>query len=89
MVKPGKTKDMKANNRHTRRNSYRQLALALAVIAVVNILGSLAFYRLDLTSDKRYTLAPSTRKMLKELKGPVHFKVYLEGDFPAGLLYPG
>ena len=75
---------MKANNRHTRRNSYRQLAFALAVIAVVNILGSLAFYRLDLTSDKRYTLAPSTRKMLKELKGPVHFKVYLEGDFPAG-----
>ena len=75
---------MKANNRHTRRNSYRQLALALAVIAVVNILGSLAFYRLDLTSDKRYTLAPTTRKMLKELKGPVHFKVYLEGDFPAG-----
>ena len=75
---------MKANNRYTRRNAYRQLALALAVIAVVNILGNLAFYRLDLTSDKRYTLAPTTRKMLKELKGPVHFKVYLEGDFPAG-----
>ncbi len=75
---------MKANNRYTRRNAYRQLALALAVIAVVNILGSFAFYRLDLTGDKRYTLAPTTRKMLKELKGPVHFKVYLEGDFPAG-----
>ena len=84
MVKPGKTIDMKANNRYTRRNAYRQLALALAVIAVVNIFGTLAFYRLDLTSDKRYTLAPTTRKMLKELKGPVHFKVYLEGDFPAG-----
>lgn len=75
---------MKANNRYARRNAYRQLALALAVIAVVNILGSFAFYRLDLTGDKRYTLAPTTRKMLKELKGPVHFKVYLEGDFPAG-----
>lgn len=84
MVIPGKRKDMKATSRHTRRSSFRQLALGLAVIAILNILGSFAFYRLDLTGDKRYTLAPSTRKMLKELKGPVHFKVYLEGDFPAG-----
>jgi hypothetical protein len=34
---------------------------------MVNIIGSFAFYRLDLTAEKRYTLAPSTRKMLKEL----------------------
>ncbi len=75
---------MTANGKYIRRNSFRQLAIALAIIAIVNIIGSFAFYRLDLTSDKRYTLAPSTRKMLKDLKGPVHFKVYLEGEFPAG-----
>lgn len=75
---------MKVKGKYMRRNSFRQLALGLAIIAVLNILGSFAFYRLDLTSEKRYTLAPTTRKMLKELKGPVHFKVYLEGEFPAG-----
>jgi len=75
---------MKVNRKNIRRNSFRQLAIGLAVITAVNILGSFAFYRLDLTSEKRYTLAPTTRKMLKELKGPVHFKVYLEGEFPAG-----
>jgi len=75
---------MTANRKNIRRNSFSQLAIALAIIAIVNIIGSFAFYRLDLTSDKRYTLAPSTRKMLKELKGVVHFTVYLEGEFPAG-----
>jgi len=39
---------------------------------------------MDLTAEKRYTLSPSTRKMLKELNDIVYFKVYLEGDFPAG-----
>lgn len=75
---------MTVNGKYIRRNSFRQLVIALAIIAIVNIIGSFAFYRLDLTSDKRYTLAPSTRKMLKELKGVVHFTVYLEGEFPAG-----
>lgn len=75
---------MIANRKNIRRNSFIQLAIALAIIVIVNILGSFAFYRLDLTSEKRYTLAPSTRKMLKELKGVVYFKVYLEGDFPSG-----
>lgn len=61
-----------------------QLAIGLAIIVVINLIGSFAFYRIDLTADKRYTLSPTTRKMLKELDGVVDFKVYLEGEFPAG-----
>jgi len=61
-----------------------QLAIGLAFILLINIVGYYAFYRIDLTTEKRYTLAPSTRKMLKELKDVVYFRVYLEGDFPAG-----
>ena len=83
MVTP-ETKDMTANRKNIRRNSFVQLAIGLAIIIVINILGSFAFYRLDLTADKRYTLSPTTRKMLKELDGVVYFKVYLEGEFPAG-----
>ena len=75
---------MKENRKNIRRNSFVQLAIGLAIIVMVNIIGSFAFYRLDLTAEKRYTLAPSTRKMLKELKDVVYFKVYLEGEFPAG-----
>ncbi|MFA5974259.1 MAG: gliding motility-associated ABC transporter substrate-binding protein GldG [Lentimicrobiaceae bacterium] len=75
---------MTANRKNIRRKSFVQLALGLAIIIVINILGSFAFYRVDLTADKRYTLSPATRKMLKELDGVVTFKVYLEGEFPAG-----
>ncbi|MFZ4707571.1 MAG: gliding motility-associated ABC transporter substrate-binding protein GldG [Bacteroidales bacterium] len=75
---------MTANRKNIRRNSFRQLAFGLAIIIVINLIGSYAFYRLDLTADKRYTLSPTTRKMLKDLDGVVTFKVYLEGDFPAG-----
>jgi hypothetical protein len=39
---------------------------------------------MDLTSEKRFTLTPATRQLLSELDDFVHFKVYLEGDFPAG-----
>jgi ABC-2 type transport system permease protein len=79
-----KRTDMTANRKNIRRNSFVKLAVGLAVIIVINILGSFAFYRVDLTADKRYTLSPATKKMLKELDGVVTFKVYLEGEFPAG-----
>lgn len=79
-----KGRDMTANRKNIRRGSFMQLAIGLAIIVVINLIGSFAFYRLDLTADKRYTLSPSTRKMLKELDGVVIFKVYLEGEFPAG-----
>lgn len=75
---------MTENRKNIRRNSYVQLAIGLAVIILVNIIGAFAFYRLDLTAEKRYTLSPSTRKMLKDLDDIVYFKVYLEGEFPAG-----
>jgi ABC-2 type transport system permease protein len=75
---------MTENRKNIRRNSFVQLAIGLAIILLLNIIGSFAFYRVDLTAEKRYTLAPSTRKMLKGLKDVVYFKVYLEGDFPAG-----
>lgn len=74
-----------ANERkNIRKESIVRLLLGIAIIVLVNIVGSFLFYRLDLTTEKRYTLAPSTRKMLKDLDDIVYFKVYLDGEFPAG-----
>ncbi len=53
-------------------------------IILLNILAGFYFFRLDLTEDKRYTMAPATRTLLRELPQPVHVDVYLEGEFPAG-----
>jgi ABC-2 type transport system permease protein len=70
--------------RTIRQQNFLQLMVCLALLVAVNIVGSLKFARLDLTSEKRYTLAPGTRTMLRQLDDIVYFRVYLEGDFPAG-----
>ena len=75
---------MTDTRKNIKRNSITQIGIGLAILVLVNIIGSFVFYRLDLTSEKRYTLSPSTKKMLTELDDVVYFKVYLEGDFPAG-----
>lgn len=60
------------------------LGLGLFIVVLLNILSNFAFTRFDLTTEKRYTLAESTKTMLDSLDDLVYFKVYLEGDFPQG-----
>lgn len=67
-----------------RRSNMVQLLLGLIIIVLLNIIGSAIYFRLDLTSEKRYSLSPSTKKLLRETDDIFYFKVYLEGDFPAG-----
>ncbi len=58
--------------------------MGLVMIIAVNIISSYVFTRIDLTSEKRYSLSEPTKELLKDLDDIVYFKVYLEGDFPAG-----
>lgn len=61
-----------------------QLLLSVVILLLLNFVGSFFFLRFDLTSDKRYTLSPATKEMLGKLDDIIYFKVYLEGDLPAG-----
>lgn len=71
----------------TQKKSIRKrkdIAILLAVLVIViliNFVGSFVFKRFDLTSEKRYTLSESSRKLLKSLDDIVYIKVYLQGDF--------
>lgn len=65
-------------------NSFLQLFTGIAIVILLNIIGNYVFHRFDLTAEKRYSLSPATKKLLKELDDVVYFKVYLEGEFPAG-----
>jgi ABC-2 type transport system permease protein len=67
-----------------KRRDIIQLFLSIAIIVLLNFVGSFFFSRFDLTSDKRYTLSPATKEMLSKLDDIVYFKVYLDGDLPAG-----
>lgn len=67
-----------------KRNSLVQLVLGIVIIILANIIGSFIFTRFDLTSEKRFSLSPATKELLKKIDDIVYFRVYLEGDFPAG-----
>lgn len=70
--------------RDNRRHNLIQLGLTLLIIVLVNLIGYQLFTRFDLTSEKRYTLSPATRDLLDKVDDYVYFRVYLEGEFPAG-----
>lgn len=73
-----------SDKKDLRRAGYLQLLIGIGFVVAVNLIGHFLFYRLDLTAEKRYSLSPVTRKVLKDLDDVVYFKIYLEGEFPAG-----
>lgn len=58
--------------------------MIVAILVLINILGSFRFFRIDLTAEKRYTLSDATKDLLVSLDDRVLFRIYLEGTFPAG-----
>jgi ABC-2 type transport system permease protein len=75
---------MTDKKKNIKRSNIIQLFLGIVILLLVNIIASFIFTRVDLTAEKRYSLAPATKDMLKRLHDEVLFKVYLEGDLPPG-----
>lgn len=60
-----------------------KIGLVLILILMINIIGNLFFYRLDLTQDQRYTLSNQTKEIVNNIENPILIEVYLKGDFPS------
>jgi ABC-2 type transport system permease protein len=60
-----------------------ELMLSLVIVLVLAWLGSVFFFRIDLTSEKRHTLTEHTVQYMKDLNDLTYVKVYLKGDYPA------
>lgn len=69
---------------YIKRKHLRKFFLFLLVLVVINMLASNMHTRIDLTSDKEFTLTPPTKKLLRNLDGTVRIKVFLKGKFPSG-----
>ncbi|HAI74910.1 MAG TPA: gliding motility-associated ABC transporter substrate-binding protein GldG [Microscillaceae bacterium] len=67
-----------------KRRSLSQFLLLIGAIILLNYLVQYLYFRIDLTSEKRYSIAEATKKMLQNLDEEVVIKVYLEGEFPPG-----
>lgn len=72
-----------SQRKNLRRTHWLQMGAALLIIASVSIISNYLFLRLDLTSERRYTLSKSTKELLRRIDEPVLYRVYLEGEFPA------
>lgn len=70
-----------------RRRNLIQLGVTLVLVVAVSILAEVKFFRVDLTSEKKYTLSKPTRNLLRELDQVVLVKIYLDGELPAGFVH--
>jgi ABC-2 type transport system permease protein len=52
----------------------------VSVLIIIALLASKIKMRIDLTSDKRYTLSEQTQSILSGLENDVYIQVYLDGD---------
>lgn len=57
--------------------------VTVVLFAAIVYLSSFLYYRIDLTAEKRFTLSPSTEKLLENVDSTVNIKVFLNGDLPA------
>ncbi|MCD6200862.1 MAG: gliding motility-associated ABC transporter substrate-binding protein GldG [Bacteroidales bacterium] len=65
------------------RNVSEFLAV-IAALAVIGVLSSHWFFRIDLTAEKRFTLSSKTKYILKNLNKEVYVQVFLDGEMPVG-----
>ena len=59
----------------------------ITFIISVNILLSYSEIQIDLTEDKKHSIATETKQILKGLNDVVFIKIYLDGDFPSEFKY--
>jgi len=65
-----------------RRKHLIQLIAIMVALILVTFLSGLKFFRVDLTSEKRYSLSHSSRQIMKSLDEVVFIRIYLDGELP-------
>lgn len=69
--------------KNLKRSHWLEMGVTVLIVLSVNVIDHFIYARLDLTSEKRYTLSDSTKLMLKAIDEPLLYRVYLDGDMPA------
>jgi ABC-2 type transport system permease protein len=58
-------------------------AWLLIALVLLNYLASFLHFRVDLTTEKRYTLSEPTKKLIRNLNDRVQISFFLDGEMPA------
>jgi ABC-2 type transport system permease protein len=67
-----------------KKQAWISLVVLVLIIILANFISTLAFFRIDFTKEKRFTLSDASKSYMKNLEDVVYVQVYLEGEFPAG-----
>ncbi len=65
-------------------STIKQSIIIIVLIIVINIIGAQWFFRLDLTSEKRYSLSDNTKDLLTDNDDNISIQVFLDGDLNPG-----
>lgn len=68
----------------SKKDALIRFGLVFAILILCNVVSRFFFFRLDLTSEKRFSISAPTKTMVKNLKDVVTVKVYLDGELNAG-----
>ncbi len=68
------------NSNSLKQNNFLSLLTFIIVVFLLIYISSFVFFRIDLTSEKRYTLSQSTIDLLKKNKEGIYIKIYLDGE---------
>jgi gliding-associated putative ABC transporter substrate-binding component GldG len=66
--------------KNIKKQNIQQLLLILVAIILVNYIVSFILFRVDMTSEGRYTITEQSRDLLEELDDELYVKIYLDGD---------
>ncbi|WP_309641919.1 gliding motility-associated ABC transporter substrate-binding protein GldG [Flavobacterium sp.] len=65
-----------------KNKSLKTVLFTIAILLVINAIGSRFFYRFDLTQDHRYTLSKTSLDIVGNVGEPLTVEVFLDGEFP-------
>jgi len=71
-------------SRIAKKQNITQLFVAIISIIVISYISSIIYWRIDLTSEKRFTLSNVSKNTLRDLNDIVYIRIYLDGDMPIG-----
>ena len=66
------------------KRQLKKTGVLAVVVIVILFVGSAWFFRIDLTTEKRYSLSPVSEELLAKLDAPIKVDLYLAGDLPPG-----
>lgn len=66
------------------RNEVKKLALWIIPFLIIPVVSGIWFFRIDLTAEKRYSLSPVSKQLVRKLDKPVTITLYFGGELPAG-----